>query len=324
MEYYCGSHLSWNYSRLKSINVHVSCERRSWYCWSNPCLDWSSILCRSLLYWLNWLYWELSTWVYITLLSVRRNFRSEAVWPYSFQGLGPLLSRHWQRWFPRRTLWTALLWEGCFCSKACSRRNSCWQSTRKMVSSNLGKPVTLWEATLWESLRIPEGDVTATAKTICNSQSLDSCPQPNIVRQLVTVPDVWETSQNTSPKPSNDVDELAHKISESSIIADGSHEESSVESRGTIDNSSLEDNDKVANKKPINWFSALPPQSLRQAQTCFVSSLQLAAACVSMQEELDVLNQHYLEAKKLWKPEQLACRDYARMRTLVAISLSRS
>lgn len=149
------------------------------------------------------------------------------------------------------------------------------------------------------ALRIPEGDVTATAKTICNSQSLDSCPQPNIVRQLVTVPDVWETSQNTSPKPSNDVDELAHKISESSIIADGSHEESSVESRGTIDNSSLEDNDKVANKKPINWFSALPPQSLRQAQTCFVSSLQLAAACVSMQEELDVLNQHYLEAKKL-------------------------
>ena len=46
-------------------------------------------------------------------------------------------------------------------------------------------------------------------------------------------------------------------------------------------------------KKPINWFSALPPQSLRQAQTNFQSAVQLVAACVTLQANLVALDNRY-------------------------------
>lgn len=150
------------------------------------------------------------------------------------------------------------------------------------------------------ALRIPDGDISALAKTVSSSQSLNDCPRPCVTRELITVTDAEETaSPNNSNKPATDVDELVNKISESSIIRDVSPKESSTNSEDSVCESSLvENSDKVANKKPINWFSALPPQSLRQAQSSFISSLQLAAACVSMQQELDVLDQHYLIMRK--------------------------
>ncbi|XP_076030326.1 vacuolar ATPase assembly protein VMA22 isoform X2 [Oratosquilla oratoria] len=43
---------------------------------------------------------------------------------------------------------------------------------------------------------------------------------------------------------------------------------------------------KTVNHDPIRWFTALPPQSLRQSQNCFKKALHLSADCATIQDQI--------------------------------------
>ncbi|XP_063841991.1 uncharacterized protein LOC135089825 isoform X3 [Scylla paramamosain] len=75
------------------------------------------------------------------------------------------------------------------------------------------------------------------------------------------------------------------------------------------DNSILEnDSEKKASKKstrksvnrdPIRWFSALPQQTLRQAQQDFKSSISLIAECATIQSKLRTINKEYSRLQEI-------------------------
>lgn len=56
---------------------------------------------------------------------------------------------------------------------------------------------------------------------------------------------------------------------------------------------------KTINRDPIRWFSALPPQTLRQAQSDFKSALQLSAQCASIQLKLRSVNKEYKRLRNI-------------------------
>lgn len=51
--------------------------------------------------------------------------------------------------------------------------------------------------------------------------------------------------------------------------------------------------DGVTNQDPIRWFSALPPQTLRQAQQEFKAAIQLIAQCATTQLKLSATNKEF-------------------------------
>lgn len=50
---------------------------------------------------------------------------------------------------------------------------------------------------------------------------------------------------------------------------------------------------KTTNRNPICWFSALPPQTLKQAQQDFKSAIQLSAQCATIQLKLRAVSKEY-------------------------------
>lgn len=56
---------------------------------------------------------------------------------------------------------------------------------------------------------------------------------------------------------------------------------------------------KYANRDPIRWFSALPQQSLRQAQQDFRSSVSLIAECATTQSKLRTVNKEYSRLQEI-------------------------
>lgn len=48
----------------------------------------------------------------------------------------------------------------------------------------------------------------------------------------------------------------------------------------------------------IYWFSALPPQTLKNARTYYIEGIGKAALCVTLQSKLMTLSQHYKELKQ--------------------------
>lgn len=58
---------------------------------------------------------------------------------------------------------------------------------------------------------------------------------------------------------------------------------------------------KTVNSDPIRWFSALPPQTLRQAQTYFKTAIQMSVKCANIQWKLNAIvkeNKRLLEIKR--------------------------
>lgn len=51
-----------------------------------------------------------------------------------------------------------------------------------------------------------------------------------------------------------------------------------------------DDDDKTKKIDPINWFSALPPQSLRKAQHHFRQAMYQSAFCATIQSKLNALS----------------------------------
>ncbi|XP_018012860.1 coiled-coil domain-containing protein 115 isoform X2 [Hyalella azteca] len=121
---------------------------------------------------------------------------------------------------------------------------------------NLGKARYSLGCHAVSALRIPESFIRASTKT-----------------------------ESYNERMNDDVSYVARRIVKN--VSDCKSDKS--EDAGLLDNC-----DDYANKKPINWFSALPPRSLRDAESQFNSALQLAAKCASLQEQLTALNDRYL------------------------------
>ncbi|XP_045136905.1 coiled-coil domain-containing protein 115-like [Portunus trituberculatus] len=62
---------------------------------------------------------------------------------------------------------------------------------------------------------------------------------------------------------------------------------------------SKKSNRKSVNRDPIRWFSALPQQSLRQAQQDFKSSISLIAECATIQSKLRTINKEYSRLQEI-------------------------
>lgn len=56
---------------------------------------------------------------------------------------------------------------------------------------------------------------------------------------------------------------------------------------------------KTINRNPICWFSALPPQTLKQAQLDFKNAIQLSAQCATIQLKLRAVNKEYRRLNKI-------------------------
>ncbi|XP_068223469.1 coiled-coil domain-containing protein 115 [Palaemon carinicauda] len=56
---------------------------------------------------------------------------------------------------------------------------------------------------------------------------------------------------------------------------------------------------KIFNRDPIRWFTALPPQTLRQAQSEFKSALQLTSQCATLKLKLRAVNKEYSRLKEI-------------------------
>merc|ERR1712008_431197 len=57
---------------------------------------------------------------------------------------------------------------------------------------------------------------------------------------------------------------------------------------------------KTVNRDPIRWFSVLPPQTLRQAQTYFKTAIQMSVKSANIQWRLNAIvkeNKRLLEIK---------------------------
>lgn len=58
---------------------------------------------------------------------------------------------------------------------------------------------------------------------------------------------------------------------------------------------------KTVNSDPIRWFTVLPPQTLRQAQTYFKTAIQMSVKCANIQWKLNAIvkeNKRLLEIKR--------------------------
>ncbi|CAL4097728.1 unnamed protein product, partial [Meganyctiphanes norvegica] len=58
---------------------------------------------------------------------------------------------------------------------------------------------------------------------------------------------------------------------------------------------------KTINRDPIRWFSALPPQTLRQSQTFFKTAIQMSVKCANIQWRLNAIikeNKRLMEIKR--------------------------
>lgn len=130
---------------------------------------------------------------------------------------------------------------------------------------NLGKARYSLGGHAVSALRIPETCIFASTKTDCHEKKDEDHNEPYISRELVKTSVKVEDMKNLSDKVEDlDWDDIDYK---------------------------------EANKKPINWFSALPPQCLREAQSNFDSALQLSAQCVSMQAQLSTMDAQYTKLK---------------------------
>lgn len=56
---------------------------------------------------------------------------------------------------------------------------------------------------------------------------------------------------------------------------------------------------KYVNRDPIRWFSALPQQTLRQAQQDFKSSVSLIAECATTQSKLRTVSKEYSRLQEI-------------------------
>lgn len=56
---------------------------------------------------------------------------------------------------------------------------------------------------------------------------------------------------------------------------------------------------KYVNRDPIRWFSALPQQTLKQAQQDFRSSVSLIAECATTQSKLRTVNKEYSRLQEI-------------------------
>nr|XP_027207074.1 coiled-coil domain-containing protein 115-like isoform X2 [Penaeus vannamei]XP_027239304.1 coiled-coil domain-containing protein 115-like isoform X2 [Penaeus vannamei] len=56
---------------------------------------------------------------------------------------------------------------------------------------------------------------------------------------------------------------------------------------------------KVINRDPIRWFSVLPPQTLKQAQTDFKTAIQISAKCATLLGQLKAVCNEYKRLAKI-------------------------
>ncbi|XP_042892110.1 coiled-coil domain-containing protein 115-like isoform X3 [Penaeus japonicus] len=56
---------------------------------------------------------------------------------------------------------------------------------------------------------------------------------------------------------------------------------------------------KVINRDPIRWFSVLPPQTLKQAQSDFKTAIQISAKCATLLGQLKVVCNEYKRLAKI-------------------------
>ena len=75
-------------------------------------------------------------------------------------------------------------------------------------------------------------------------------------------------------------------------------EESKLENESEI-KTSKKSSRKYVNRDPIRWFSALPQQSLRQAQQYFKSSVSLVAECATTQSKLRTVNKEFSRLQEI-------------------------
>ncbi|XP_064105377.1 coiled-coil domain-containing protein 115-like [Macrobrachium nipponense] len=79
----------------------------------------------------------------------------------------------------------------------------------------------------------------------------------------------------------------------------------SNEDEEPLDENGIEDLDyserkvKTVNRDPIRWFTALPPQTLRQAQSEFKTAIQLVSQCATLKLKLRAVNKEYSRLKKI-------------------------
>lgn len=113
-----------------------------------------------------------------------------------------------------------------------------------------------------------------------------------------------------TPLPDDDEGEELYEESK------GKDKEQNIRKRGTIagkeqtlegENSETEKKSKNAkksgrkhiNRDPIRWFSALPQQTLKQAQQDFRSSVSLIAECATTQSKLRTVNKEYSRLQEI-------------------------
>ena len=137
--------------------------------------------------------------------------------------------------------------------------------------------------------QLPNEDKEVFAVAYCHSDEENipnlkediSFPNPQIIRRstVLNIP-VEEKEDLPSEEKTNNKDD----------------QEVRLRGKKNSDESDKKDGEKETKKvdiDPIRWFSALPPQSLKDAQIHFQAALKLGVECVSLQRQLDALNEEY-------------------------------
>lgn len=148
------------------------------------------------------------------------------------------------------------------------------------------------------ALRIPTEDLQASVKVVRSPGDFDLVAFD--AADVVTVDDrladafqekcsLQDSENETENGDTNAVRQL-NKKEDTELKTDSEELISSTGRKTSTESSDGAARVRVPKKAPICWFSALPPQSLRSAQTSFASCVRLSAACVTLQGKLQALS----------------------------------
>ena len=150
---------------------------------------------------------------------------------------------------------------------------------------NLGKARYILGNNSVSQLRLPGPDRKVDAIALCETSEVEGDVmykdyhvsfQPNVI----TVIQKEEEEEDIITKVSSDIKGL--RLRHTDKVEEISPEETDDEKKKTV------------NRDPIRWFSAFPPQCLRDGQQHFKRSINLAAEVASLQNQLQAVDKEIL------------------------------